>query len=129
MKNLIIISLLFSTLISCTARQIDSSISKYENQSSRIELGDTKQKVLEILEPTQSYNNKYRKKPEKYLSKDGSIIEIYYYRSNRNPDGSTTDDEFMPYVFKDGVLIGVGWTSIGGIKTQGQARDVIIIND
>jgi len=128
MKTLIT-ALLILNLISCTGYQIKNSISKYENQSSKIEIGDTKQEVLEILEPTQTLKKKYRKKPEKYISKDGSLIEIYYYRSGWVSDGLTTDDEFIPYVFKDGVLIGIGWTSIGGVKTQGQARDIIIINN
>jgi len=129
MKNPSSIILLILILLSCVGHQIDSSISQYEKESTNIELGDSKQKVLSILEPTQKYNPKWRKKSETYISKDGSTIAIYYYRSNRNPDNLTTDDEFVPYVFKDNVLIGIGWTSIGGIKTQGQAIDVIIIND
>ncbi len=119
-------------LISCTgyqtAKQIDSSISKYEEESFKVNLGDSKEKVLAILEPTQKYNKKWRKKPERFLNNDNSVIEIYYYRSDRTPDGISTDDEFTPYVFKDGKLIGIGWAVLGGPKTQGQAVDTIIID-
>jgi hypothetical protein len=42
-------------------------------------------------------------------------------RSARQPDGLTTDDEFTPYIFNDGRLVGIGWQVLGGPKTQGQA--------
>ena len=52
---------------------------------------------------------------------NGNLVEIYFFRSAWQSDGLTTDDEFTPYVFKDGKLVAIGWTSIGGIKSQGQA--------
>jgi hypothetical protein len=36
--------------------------------------------------------------------------------------GFVTDDEFTPYIFNDGKLVAVGWQTLGGIKSQGQAR-------
>ena len=41
-------------------------------------------------------------------------------RSSQQPDGLTTDDEFTPYIFTNGILTGIGWTVLGGPKTQGQ---------
>jgi len=123
--SIITITILAIFVISCAGYRIDRSISNYETESSKIQLGDSKQKVLLLLEPTQPGKRKWRKNPEKYLAVDGSTIEIYYYRSSRQADGLTTDDEFTPYVFKDDVLIGIGWTSIGGPKTQGQAPVII----
>jgi len=36
------------------------------------------------------------------------------------PDGMKTDDEFTPYLFIDGRLVGVGWAIVGGPRTKGQ---------
>jgi hypothetical protein len=54
--------------------------------------------------------------PDKFF-KDGTEIEIYYMRSGHQGDGYTTDDEFVPYLFHDGVLVGIGWEVLGGPKT------------
>ena len=57
-----------------------------------------------------------RKNSDKYL-KDGVKVEIYNMRSARQPDGLTTDDEFAPYIFNDGGLVGIGWQMLGGPKS------------
>ncbi len=41
--------------------------------------------------------------------------------------GFVTDDEFTPYIFNDGKLVAVGWQTLGGIKSQGQAKDVTTV--
>lgn len=113
----------------CTTMQIDSTISKYESVADKVELGDSKEKALSILLPTQSDLPKStRKNPEKYL-KNGVKVEIYYMRSARQPDGLTTDDEFVPYLFNDGKLVGIGWQVLGGPKTQGQATSSTYISN
>ena len=105
----------------CVGMMIDSAISKYEATADQVELGDSKEKVLAILAPTQEGVPKSaRKNSDKYL-KDGVKVEIYYMRSARQPDGLTTDDEFTPYTFNDGKLVGIGWQVLGGPKSQGQA--------
>ena len=50
-------------------------------------------------------------------------------RTGRQPDGLTTDDEFTPYIFNNGKLVGIGWHLIGGPKTQGQAADTYKITN
>jgi hypothetical protein len=40
-------------LTGCVGMQIDRAISKYEAVADRVELGDSKDKVLAILQPTQ----------------------------------------------------------------------------
>lgn len=60
-----------------------------------------------------------KKAPESYKKGD-YIIEIYYFRSGWQPDGLTTDDEFTPYVFTNRILTSIGWTALGGARTQGQ---------
>ncbi|ACU89581.1 DUF3192 domain-containing protein [Desulfomicrobium baculatum] len=129
--NFKFILLLFLTvqLTSCVGLQIDNAIVKYNNVSSKIELGDSKGKVLSILLPTQEdVPISSRKSPEKYI-KDGVKVEIYYMRSVRQPDGLTTDDEFVPYLFNDEKLVGIGWQVLGGPKTQGQATSDTYISN
>ena len=62
-----------------------------------------------------------RKMPETYRQGD-VIVEVYFMRSAFYMDGLVTDDEFMPYVFHNGELVGIGWQLLGGPKTQGQSQ-------
>ena len=108
-------------LSGCATTQIDAAIEDYQANAGRIHLGDEKEQVLAVLTPLQArLSASERKAPESYL-KDGATVEIYYARSGRQPDGLTTDDEFTPYVFTNGKLTAIGWTTLGGPKTQGQA--------
>jgi hypothetical protein len=103
-----------------SSRRIDASIEKYSDQARVVQLGDPKEKVLSILVPTQEdLKPDERKSAESFLKNDVRT-DIYFFRSRRQGDGLTTDDEFTPYVFTNGVLTAVGWTALGGPKTQGQ---------
>jgi len=99
---------------------VSSSIRKYQAVAGQVQLGDSKEKVLGILMPTQDklpYDE--RKTPDSYIEgKD--LMEIHYFRSGRQPDNLTTDDEFTPYIFKNGVLIAIGWKTLGGPQSLGQ---------
>lgn len=122
MSNKFLPVLITLTLSGCLppAMVIKDTITKYESVESQIELGDLKQKVLSILNPTQKdLQSDWKKRPEKYIKK-GILVEIFYFRTGLQSDGLTTDDEFTPYVFNNGNLVAVGWTSIGGAKSQGQ---------
>lgn len=125
--KLFLLSLVLS-LSGCAAYNIDSAISKYDKIENTINLGDSKDKVVLILEPIQSeISSSYRKRSEKY-QKDGVLVEIYYARTRRQADDLTTDDEFTPFVFNDNVLVAIGWSSIGGPKTQGQAKSDVWVS-
>lgn len=107
------------------AQQIDSAISEYHTQAGRIHLGDSKENVLGVLAPIQQQvPPESRRSSEAFTAENGasgkSVVEIYYFRSARVPDGLSTDDEFMPYTFRDGVLTAIGWTALGGPKTLGK---------
>lgn len=107
---------------------IDTSIYQYDSAKNQISLGDSKENVLAILEPTQEgLSPNWKKFPEQYIS-NGIKVEIYYFRSGRVPDGVVTDDEFTPYVFHDGKLASIGWSALGGPKTRGQPRQRIRID-
>ena len=108
------------TVSACVGYQIDSSISKYNAVADRVQLGDSRNKVLSILNPTQEgmpHGN--RKNADKYI-KNNVLVEIYYFRTGRQPDNLTTDDEFTPYLFNDGKLVAIGWHVLGGPKSVGQ---------
>jgi len=124
MKKSIVLAVLSFLLLGCApAVVIDEAIEKYEVVAGSINLGDSRDKVLSILLPTQKeLKGSYKKSADKYL-KEGVLVEIYYMRSGRQADGLTTDDEFTPYIFNDGKLVGIGWAMLGGAKTQGQASD------
>ena len=116
----IVIIVILLGLMGCAAHRIKESIIRYQGVANEIQIGDSKNKVLSILEPTQRRLRwAWRKMPEKYM-KNGVLVEIYFFRTALHPDGLTTDDEFTPYIFNDGLLVAIGWTAIGGPKTQGQ---------
>lgn len=120
MKKIFIPTFFILSLSGCIMA-IQDSITKYESVESKIELGYSKSKVLSILNPTQKdLQSNYKKRPEKYIKKE-ILVEIFYFRTGLQLDGLTTDDEFTPYVFNNGKLVAIGWTAIGGTKSQGQA--------
>ncbi|MGE0274913.1 MAG: hypothetical protein AB7R40_05745 [Nitrospiraceae bacterium] len=110
------------TFSACQGLVIDKAISRYHEVAGNISLGDSKEKVLSFLQPMEEkIPPEYRKNPEAFFVADSQgkehSIEIYYFHSVRYPDYLITDDEFTPYVFRDGTLIAVGWAYLGGPKT------------
>jgi len=91
------------------SRRIDSAISEHADVSHMVKIGDRREKVLAILLPTQKGLPPDTRKHHESVKKNGILIEVYYMRTGRNPDGRTTDDEFTPYVFFDGKLVAIGW--------------------
>jgi hypothetical protein len=104
----------------CVGWQIDSAISRYQKTAPAIQLGDSKEKVLAVLMPTQEGVPARARKSQDAFKQGNDTIEVVYFRSVRQPDNLTTDDEFTPYVFKNGTLVAIGWAALGGPKSQGQ---------
>lgn len=107
--------------------RLKEALTKYRMESPKVKIGDSKDRVLEILEPTQAGLDLTLRRPPEMLTiqnVDGSTshIEIVYYRTGWQSDGLLTDDELTPYVFKDGILTSVGWTALGGPKTSGKVQ-------
>jgi len=131
MKTFIISILTLFVLTGCLppAIVIEGAIDEYEKVADSVDLGDSKQKFLnEIYFTQEKIDSKYLKRPEKFL-KNNIKVEIYYIRSSIQSDGLTTDDEFTPYVFENKSLVAIGWASLGGPKTAGQATsDTYITN-
>lgn len=119
-KILLFISIIY--LSACSNLHIDRAINEYLQLAEQIQLGDSKESVLAVLQPTQDTVVRNERKASEKFIKDGVLTEIYFMRSAHFYDGLVTDDEFTPYVFHDGVLIGIGWQVLGGPKTQGQTQ-------
>ena len=97
---------------------VGTAISQYHAARPQVQLGMDKDDVLKILEPTQEgLTLRQTRGPEQYME-DGIHVEIHFFRSHANYDKILTDDEFTPYIFHDGKLAAIGWTAIGGPKTQ-----------
>jgi hypothetical protein len=114
---------MWSLLMLCgCGLMIDKAISRHHEVAGQISLGDSKQKVLSVLQPIENdIPSAARRTSEAFLVADSQgkehRIEIYYFRSARYADEMLTDDEFTPYVFKDGYLVAIGWAYLGGPKT------------
>jgi len=105
-----------------TAR-IDEAIAKYKAAAATVKLGDSRDKVLDLLQPTQfELESNEIKPPVALASQTDSGVEtmvvIHFFRSARHADerpdanGMAPEDDFTPYIFTDDVLTGVGWTAL-----------------
>ena len=113
------------TLVACASMdsKIQRTVDDYVAAAPKVSLGMTKAQVVELLQPSQSrLRNTDIRQPDMF-TKEGTLVEILYFRSGwQDNENFTTDDEFTPYVFKDGKLAAVGWVTLGGPKSQAQAR-------
>jgi Protein of unknown function (DUF3192) len=116
---------LTATLVGCASMdsQIQLAVDDYVAAAPKVRLGMTKAQVVELLQPSQSrLRNTDMRQPDMF-TKEGALVEILYFRSGwQDNENFTTDDEFTPYLFKDGKLAAVGWAPLGGPKSQAQAR-------
>ena len=85
----------------------------------KLEIGMSKSDVLSIMGAdekklwggigySQRISNPYRS--EILESNAGPMELLYYYTDLKKQDGAITDDELTPLLFKDGKLIGWGWS-------------------
>ena len=131
--KVIMVGLLTSLLfLTGCVNQVALAINQYHDASPRVALGMDRDEVLLILNPSQvNLPLRERKESEQYFEiVDGKerFVEIFFFRSHVNYDGILTDDEFTPYIFHDGKLTAIGWTAIGGPKTQARPRPEQHIN-
>lgn len=78
-------------------------------------------RVLSILGDSISQSG--RKSETKQLGTDRASYTIHYARSAVIRDGHTTDNEFVPYIFRDGRLIANDWGFLGGMKSVGDPNN------
>lgn len=95
------------------ASSIDKAADHHEVVAPMMQLGLSEGAFLALTEPSRDLKRKHSKPPTRY-SRNGDIYTVHYIRSARIADGETTDDEFTPYIFRDGKLDAIGWQAIGG---------------
>ncbi|MBN1869205.1 MAG: DUF3192 domain-containing protein [Candidatus Omnitrophica bacterium] len=119
-RLLLFYGFLVFSLIGCESVGLLTSIRNYYEVAPQVKLGEDKEKALGLLLPAQEKLYGWEKKAPESYKEGGNLVEIYYFRTGWQTDGLTTDDEFVPYVFTNGVLTSIGWTALGGPKTVGQ---------
>jgi len=109
-----LLAVALTALSACAANQIDRSVANYDGVKDQVKPGDSKQQVLALLEPTQAnLDARWKKVPDRYI--DGNAtVEVYYFRSSYQSEGLITDDQYTPYIFRDGILVGIGWAMLRG---------------
>lgn len=95
------------------ASSIDKAADHHEVVAPMMQLGLSEGAFLALTEPSRDLSRKYSKPPTRH-SRSGEVYTVYYIRSARIRDGEITDDEFTPYIFRDGKLDAIGWQAIGG---------------
>jgi hypothetical protein len=101
-------------------REIEDAISRYNATAGQVSLGDPKDKVLSILGPVEHGLRGSLRRPPEAITTDQGTVEIYYFRTGWTRDGKSTDDEFTPYLFRNGRLASIGWQALGGPRTMGE---------
>lgn len=111
---------------------ITKALVDYKFNAPKIRIGDSQDTVLLLLPRQRKYSEwpstirssrsdfwawqvrRILAKPPRFYFDNGSLVQIYYVRSSWIRDSRVTDDEFTPYIFRDGVLTSIGWRVLGG---------------
>ena len=101
------------------------AVADYKSVASQISIGDAREHVLATLQTNQQiFPSQFKRRPERYLSY-GEQVEIHFVRTGLDSGGSNSDDDFTPYVFKNDVLVSVGWTYVSKTDFLDKAREAI----
>ena len=123
-----IVALVVSVLsvAGCASNPVtQKAVADYKSVASQISIGDAREHVLAILQTNQQViPSHFKRQPERYLSY-GEQVEIHFIRTRLDPGGSNSDDDFTPYVFKNDVLVSVGWTYVSKTDFLDKAREAI----
>lgn len=112
-------------------RATTRALADYYLNAPKIRIGDYQDTVLLLLPRQRNYGerppissssadfwawqvHRILAKPPRFYFDNGSLVQIYYFRSSWIRDSRVTDDEFTPYIFRDGVLTSIGWRVLGG---------------
>lgn len=101
-------------LIGCTTNY--AAPAEYALVKNQVRLGMNRAAFSAVMKPVNDKTLSSQRRNDETYTEDGSVIDIAYVRSGRVPDGVQTDDEYTPYVFRDGILVAFGWRAIGGMK-------------
>lgn len=91
---------------------IHVAIDRYQKSMDLVDLGDSKEKFLELVYSSQEHLPlEHTRPPTKYYN-DRTKVEIYFVRSALITDGYLTSNELTPYLFYNEILVAVGWPAI-----------------
>ena len=126
LTKIIAVMATFVTIAGCGSNPVtQKAVADYQSVASQISIGDTRDYVLAILQTNQQViPSHFKRRPERYLSY-GEQVEIHFVRTGLDSDGSDNDDDFTPYVFKNDVLVSVGWTYVSKTDFLDKAREAI----
>ena len=82
----------------------------------QVQLGMTRGEFNALMKPAFEATEKDQRRSVESFTEDSSTVDIVFVRSAWIRDGALTDDEYTPYVFRNGRLASYGWRSIGGMK-------------
>ena len=123
--NILFVLFVFSGCASTIAiSPYQLAVNNYEAASQSVELGMTISQVRAHLAPAQAHLRAQDKRKSDLYKQDETLVRIDYYRSGWVSDSVSTDDEYTPYLFNDGLLVAVGWQILGGPRNVARARDI-----
>ena len=138
--KLVTLAIVIFGLFGCAPNTVTmKAVEDYEKAYSKISIGDARGHVLAILDSSQQVIPlRFKKRPERYLSY-GEQVEIHFVRTGLESGISNHDDDYTPYVFKNDVLVSVGWTyvskteflnkSLEAISAGGVKQDQDVVGD
>ena len=84
--------------------ELEQVVDQYHAAESKVKLGDSKEDVLAILQPTQAnLSGKFKRAPEHWIDpKSGKVVDLYYFRSKVTYQlaSQTRDILVTPYLFR-----------------------------
>ena len=114
------------SVVGCAPTAVtQQAVTDYQMVASQISIGDAKEYVLSALQTSQQAIPAQFKRPsEQYLSY-GEQVEIHFVRTALTSGVENADDDFTPYVFKNDVLVSVGWTYVSRTNFLDKAKEAI----
>ena len=130
LKQLLLRPLFFVVMglshVGCTPSLIRQQIvADFPTVAETASIGDDKEYVLSILKPSQALiPEHFKKRPESYLSY-GVPVEIHFMRTDLSSGISNDDEDFTPYLFKNDVLVSIGWRYVSKTEFLNKAREAM----
>ena len=124
--KLVTLAIVIFGLFGCAPNTVTmKAVEDYEKSLLKISIGDARGHVLAILDTSQQVIPlRFKKRPERYLSY-GEQVEIHFVRTGLESGISNHDDDYTPYVFKNDVLVSVGWTYVSKTEFLNKSREAI----
>ena len=126
LSKFMMLGLIIIGLFGCAPNTVTKqAIEDYKTAYPKISIGDARGHVLAILESSQQVIPLHlKKRPERYLSY-GEQVEIHFIRTGLESGISNQDDDYTPYVFKNDLLVSVGWTYVSKTEFLNKSREAI----